>query len=70
MKVTEDRRKIMKKRITAILTAASLMVSSASLVLSVPFVHAEQSERQMEQLGRGLVAVKTSSGIYLSDRHA
>lgn len=58
----------MKKKLTAVLTAAALLVTSMSFTAPLASVHAENTARQMEQLDRGLVAVDTGSGVYLSWR--
>lgn len=58
----------MKRKFTAFITAAAALFSAVSFN-SLPFARANDTPvKIMENLDRGLVAVKTSGGVYLSWR--
>lgn len=56
----------MRKKLTALVTAAAAAVSAISFGTISSF--AENAPRQMEHLDRGTVAIKTNDGVYLSWR--
>lgn len=60
----------MKKKLTALITSAAMVISAVSYTAITSFADTTgtSSARQMEYLDRGLVAVDTGSGVYLSWR--
>lgn len=59
----------MKKRFISVITSVTMLLSSAGMVtLPVTAQAAEEQTKQMEYLDRGLTAVRTESGVYLSWR--